>query len=333
MKTIIIAEIGVNHNGDINLAKKIINQAAKSGVDFVKFQTFQAHKLATKKAVKAEYQILATGSKESQLEMLSKLEISEAMHYEIIDHCRKCNINFMSTAFDEESLDFLAKIDLKFLKIPSGEITNIKYLRHIAGFKKKIILSTGMATLGEIEMALNVLEDSGMKRNDITVMHCTTEYPAPMHEVNLKAMKNIGNAFNVSVGYSDHTLGIEVAIAAVALGASIIEKHFTLDRNLPGPDQACSLEPHELKDMVFAIRNIEIALGDGIKKPTISEEKNKLIARKSLVACCLIKKGEKFTLSNITAKRPGTGISPIFLDNLLGINAKRDFNIDELIEL
>lgn len=333
-RTIIIAEVGVNHNGDIELAKRLIDVAAGAGADIVKFQTFNADRLVTRTAKKADYQNQATGSKESQHEMLCCLELTYEMHKELIAHCAACNIEFFSTGFDIESVDLLVSLGQDHFKIPSGEITNLPYLRHIGRLgKKAIILSTGMATLGEIEAAIDVLEQAGTPRANMTVLHCTTEYPTPMAEVNLRALQSIHTAFGVAVGYSDHTPGIEVAIAAVAMGATVIEKHFTLNRNLPGPDHKASLEPEELKAMISAIRNIEIALGDGIKRLTPSEARNKPIARKSLVASRAIRVGEVFSAQNITAKRPGTGISPMRWDEIIGHVAPRNFSADELIEL
>jgi N,N'-diacetyllegionaminate synthase len=332
-RTLIIAEAGVNHNGDIELAKQLIDVAAEAGADLVKFQTFNANRLATRTAKKADYQNQTTGSKESQYEMLRRLELTLDMHKELIEHCAIRNIGFFSTGFDVESLDLLVSLGQERFKIPSGEITNLPYLRHVGQIGKPVILSTGMANIGEIEAAIDVLEQAGTLRSSITVLHCTTEYPTPMNEVNLRAMQSIGKAFGVAVGYSDHTRGIEVAIAAVAMGAAIIEKHFTLDRNLVGPDHQASLEPSELKAMVAAIRNIEIALGDGIKRITPSETKNKPVARKSLVAKCSINKGEVFSVENITTKRPGGGISPMHWDEVIGHIAARDFSTDELIEL
>jgi N,N'-diacetyllegionaminate synthase len=333
MKTLIIAEAGVNHNGDLNFAKQLIDAAADAGADLVKFQTFNANRQVTRMAKKADYQIQTTDSTESQHAMLHRLELNEAMHHELIAHCATQNIGFLSTGFDIESVDLLAGLGQECFKIPSGEITNLPYLRHIGQLGKTVILSTGMATLGEIEAAIEVLEQAGTPRAKVTVLHCTTEYPTPMTEVNLRAMQSIHEAFGVAVGYSDHTQGIEVAIAAVAMGATVIEKHFTLDRNLPGPDHQASLEPAELKAMVTAIRNMEVALGDGIKRLTPSEARNKLVARKSLVASRAIKAGEIFTTKNLTAKRPGTGISPMRWDEFMGRAALRDFALDELIEI
>jgi N,N'-diacetyllegionaminate synthase len=332
-RTLIIAEAGVNHNGDLALAKLLIDMAAEAGADLVKFQTFNADRLVTRNAKKAIYQSKITGNNESQHEMLHRLELTSEMHKELIAHCGTRNIGFFSTGFDIESVNLLVNFGQDHFKIPSGEITNLPYLRHIGQLGKAVILSTGMATLGEIEAAIDVLDEAGVPRTKITVLHCTTEYPTPMAEVNLRAMQNIGAAFGVSVGYSDHTPGIEVAIAAVALGATVIEKHFTLDRDLPGPDHKASLEPEELKAMVAAIRNIEVALGDGIKRLTPSEAKNKPVVRKSIVAAVEIRKGQIFTADSLTAKRPGTGVSPMRWDEVIGRAAPRDFAADELIEL
>jgi N,N'-diacetyllegionaminate synthase len=330
---IIIAEAGVNHNGDLSLAKKLIDAAADAGADLVKFQTFSADRLVTQQAKKADYQSVTTGHTESQHQMLTRLELGANIHHELIAHCALRNIEFFSTGFDIESIDFLISLGINHFKIPSGEITNLPYLRHIGQFSKSVILSTGMSTLSDIEAAIDVLEQAGTARSHITVLHCTTEYPTPMAEVNLRAMQSIQASFGVAVGYSDHTAGIEVAIASAVLGATVIEKHFTLNRKLPGPDHKASLEPDELKTMVSSIRNIEIALGDGIKRLTPSEERNKLVARKSLVAGKAIKEGEVLSADNITAKRPGTGISPMNWDVVMGRKAVRDFAIDELIQL
>ena len=332
-RTLIIAEAGVNHNGDIKLAKLLIDAAADAGADLVKFQTFNADRLVTRTAQKADYQNQTTDNKESQHEMLRQLELSPEMHHELIAHCASRNIGFFSTGFDIESVDLLISLGQDNFKIPSGEITNLPYLRHIGQLGKKVIISTGMATMEEISKAIAVIEQAGTLHSNITVLHCTTEYPTPMAEVNLRAMQSIQKSFDVAVGYSDHTSGIEVATAAVAMGATVIEKHFTLDRNLPGPDHKASLEPSELKAMVKSIRNIEMALGDGVKRPTLSEEKNKPVARKSLVASKVIKSGEMFSDENMVAKRPGTGISPMQWDEIVGRIASRDFAIDELIEL
>ena len=332
-RTLIIAEAGVNHNGDLALAKQLIESAAKAGADLVKFQTFTANRQVTKTASKAEYQTQTTDKKESQHEMLRRLELNREMHEELIAHCGQHDIGFFSTGFDIESIDLLVDLGQDHFKIPSGEITTLPYLRHIGQFGQPVIVSTGMATLGDIEAALSVLEHAGTPRAKITVLHCTTEYPTPMAEVNLRAMQNIQRAFGVEVGYSDHTPGIEVATAAVAMGATVIEKHFTMDCNLPGPDHRASLEPEGLIAMIAAIRNIEIALGDGIKRLTKSEADNMPVMRKSLVACQSIKSGEIFSVENITAKRPGTGISPMRWDEVIGRTAPRDFTVDELIDL
>ena len=331
--TLIIAEAGVNHNGRIETAGQLIEIAAEAGADLVKFQTFSADRLVTGSASKADYQLETTSTSESQHEMIRKLELSREMHEELIAHCKKCGVGFFSTGFDPQSVDLLAELGLDRFKIPSGEITNLPYLRHIGQYGKPVILSTGMARLGEIEAALEVLEASGTPREQVTVLHCNTEYPTPMADVNLKAMLAIRDALGVQVGYSDHTLGIEVPIAAVAMGATVIEKHFTLDRNLPGPDHRASLEPDELKAMVQAIRNIELALsGDGLKRPSPSESKNLEIVRKSLVALVPIKAGEPFTEANLGVKRPGSGISPMRWDEFMGRPANRDYQADELIE-
>jgi len=332
-KVVIIAEAGVNHNGDVNIAKQLIDAAAEAKADYVKFQTFQSNKVISSFAEQASYQYKNTGIKESQLEMVQKLELSKQDHQLLLDHCKKTNIKFFSTSFDLPSTRFLRKLNLGLFKIPSGEITNLPYLSLIGGYNTEIILSTGMADLGEIEQAIRVLEKNGTERNKITLLHCTTEYPAPFEEVNLKAMNTLREAFGTEVGYSDHTEGIEVAIAATALGASVIEKHFTLDKSLPGPDHKASLDPVELKKMVYSIRLIEKSLGDGRKEPSQSEIRNKSVARKSLVAKKLIKKGDKFTRNNIAIKRPGYGISPMKIDDVLGRKAIREFTTDEMIEI
>ena len=331
--TLIIAEAGVNHNGDIELAKRLIEKAANAGADLVKFQTFTAESLATQSAPKANYQNQTSDRVESQFVMLKQLELSMEMHEVMIGHCKERNIGFFSTGFDIQSLDYLASLGAKRFKIPSGEITNLPYLRHVGRFGKPVILSTGMATLGKIESALEVLETAGTPRTQITVLHCNTEYPTPMKDVNLRAMCSIRDAFGVAVGYSDHTVGIEVPIAAVASGATVIEKHLTLDKNLPGPDHRASLEPKDFAAMVRSIRNIEQAMGDGIKRPSPSETKNIAIAHKSLVAAKAIRAGDQFTAENVTAKRPGTGISPMRWDEVIGRVAARDFAADELITL
>ena len=328
---LIIAEAGVNHNGSVALAKQLIDVAAEAGADYVKFQTFKAAKLVSKAAQKADYQKNNTQSGGSQLEMLQKLELSEADHYELLAHCAQKNIAFLSTGFDVESIDFLQQLGIDLWKVPSGELTNFLLLRKIGGFKQQVIVSTGMATLDEIEAALQVLVQYGTARQNITVLHCNTEYPTPFSDVNLRAMQSIAQKMGVNIGYSDHTLGTEVPIAAVALGATIIEKHFTLSRQLEGPDHAASLEPAELKAMVSSIRNIEKALGSDVKEPTESEKKNTMIARKSIVASQNIKKGEILTEQNLTVKRPADGISPMRWNEIVGQTATRDYAEDELI--
>jgi N,N'-diacetyllegionaminate synthase len=333
MHTTIIAEAGVNHNGNIETAKKLIDAAADAKADYVKFQTFKAEKLVTKSAAKAKYQQKNAGNDEGQLNMLKKLELSEQDHVELIDYCHSKNIKFLSTAFDADSVSLLKKLGINIGKIPSGEITNLPYLRLVAQSFSELIASTGMATMEEIAAAINVITKAGFDKKNITVLHCNTEYPTPMKDVNLFAMHDIKKQFEVKIGYSDHTLGIEVPIAAVALGAAVIEKHFTLDRKMKGPDHAASLEPTELKAMVDAIRNIEAALGDGIKKPSSSEIKNKAVARKSIVAANKINKGDTLTEENLTVKRPGNGISPMQWDDVIGKKASRDFEEDELITI
>lgn len=333
-RTLIIAEAGVNHNGDITKAKALIDKGAEAGVDYVKFQTFKAGNLVTKQAKRAAYQDRNTQDNDTQYEMLKKLELSQAVHQELIDYCAQKGVQFLSTGFDFESLEFLAGLGITIAKIPSGEITNLPYLRKVATLFPEVILSTGMANISEIKDAVKVLTDNGVSKDKITVLHCNTEYPTPMEDVNLKAMLHIHRELGVPVGYSDHTLGIEVPIAAVALGAMVIEKHFTLDKTLPGPDHKASLEPEELKAMVIAIRNIEKAIGgSGLKEVSKSEAKNKPIVRKSIVAAKKIVKGESFTIENLTVKRPGTGISPMQWDEVIGKTAKKDFEEDDLIEL
>lgn len=329
-KTYIIAEAGVNHNGCIGTAKKMIAEAKKAGADAVKFQTFKANSLASSSAVKAEYQIENTNEDETQLSMLKKLELSYEEFTKLKEYAMEIGIDFLSTPFDNESIDFLSSFEMEYWKIPSGEITNKPYLMKIEQTKNPIIMSTGMSTLSEIEEALDIFVD--YKREDIILLHCNTDYPTAYEDVNLHAMKTLKDEFNVRVGYSDHTLGIEVAIAAVALGASVIEKHFTLDKSMEGPDHKASLEPKELKEMINSIRNIEKSLGNGKKIPTNSELKNKDIARKSIVAKRNINKGEVFTVDNVTTKRPGDGISPMEWFDLLGEVAKKDFIIDEKIK-
>jgi len=330
-RVFIIAEAGVNHNGDITLAKKLIDAASEAGADAVKFQTFKAENLVSKNASKAEYQKNTTDANESQFEMIKKLELDLQTHRELIAYSKEKNILFLSTPFDLESVDMLHNLGLEIFKIPSGELTNLPYLRKIGALNKQVILSTGMANMDEIADAISLLHSSGTKKESITVLHANTEYPTPMEDVNLKAMLSIRDTFNVACGYSDHTLGIEVDIAAVALGASCIEKHFTLDKTMQGPDHKASLEPHELIAMVKAIRNIEKALGDGVKKPSKSETANIKIARKSIVAKTDIKKGAIFSEENITVKRPGNGISPMKWDEIMGSTASKDYEEDELI--
>ena len=328
----IIAEAGVNHNGSIDLAKKLIDSAVEAKADAVKFQTFKTEKIVSKSANKADYQQKNINDGDnSQFNMLKKLELDIDTHKELIEYCNSKNIMFLSTPFDHDSIELLDSLDLQIFKIPSGEITNLPYLRHIGSLQKKVILSTGMADIGEIEDALDILIKAGTKKEDITVLHANTMYPTPYEDVNLKAMVTIGNTFDVTFGYSDHTLGIEVPVAAVAMGASVIEKHFTLDKTMPGPDHKASLEPDELKAMVQAIRNIEIALGSKVKKPTQSEIPNIKVARKSIVASCDIKKGEKLIKENLTVKRPANGISPMRWDEVIGTIAKKDYKMDELI--
>lgn len=333
MRTLIIAEAGVNHNGDLESARRLVDAAADAGADAVKFQTFRADRLVTPTASKAPYQAQGTDPAESQYVMLRRLELTREMHEALIVHCASRGIAFFSTAFDTDSVDMLLDLGQDRFKIPSGEITNLPYLRHVGRYGKPVILSTGMATLDEVGAALQILEQAGTPPSRITVLHCTTEYPTPMADVNLRAMLTIRDAFGVAVGYSDHTPGIEVAIAAVAMGATVIEKHFTLDRRLPGPDHKASLEPAELKAMVVSIRNVEEALGDGIKRPSASESRNRAIARKSLVAACAIRAGQRFNELNLAVKRPGTGLSPMRWDEVVGRMAPRDFAADELIEL
>lgn len=332
-KTVIIAEAGVNHNGDIALAQELIDVAADAGADLVKFQTFSADRLVTKNARKAGYQLEATTNAETQGEMLSKLELTPKTHERLIDYCSQKGIGFLSTAFDILSADLLRELGINVFKIPSGEITNLPFLNHIGGYGETVILSTGMATLGEIEVALGALNRGGTPLEHITLLHCNTAYPTPFEDVNLSAMRTIARAFSVSVGYSDHSPGIEIPIAAVALGASVVEKHFTVDSKLPGPDHRISLEPGELKAMVLAIRNVEMALGDGIKRPSLSEMENIKLVRKSLVAAVPISKGELLSEKNLAIKRPGMGISPARWSEVLGRPALRDFQTDELIEI
>ena len=331
--TIIIAEAGVNHNGSMELARKMVDSAKSFGVDYIKFQTANPEMLTSKFAVMADYQKKNTGKEESQLDMLKKIMLRTEDFPALKKYCEGVGIRFISTPFDLESIDVLAPLGMDFMKVPSGEITNLPYLRKIASLKMPVVLSTGMSTLGDVEAALDVLYRGGLSVDDITLLHCNTEYPTPYTDVNLKAMLTLRQSFGTKVGYSDHTKGIEVAVAAVAMGASVIEKHFTLDRTLPGPDHAASLEPDEMRRMVSAIRNVEQAMGTGVKKVTGSERKNMAIARKSIVARRDIKKGEKFTEDNVTTKRPGSGISPMLWDSVIGTEAVREFAADELIEL
>lgn len=330
-RVIIIAEAGVNHNGSVSLAKKMVDAAKEAGADYVKFQTFVPQALVASYASKAEYQKAATGSDETQLQMLNKLALTKDNFKELRDYCSTVGIGFISTPFDMGSIDFLESFDMDFWKIPSGEVTNFPYLVAMAKTGRKIIMSTGMCNLSEIKDAIEVLESNGA--DDITLLHCNTQYPTPFDDVNLQAIKTISESTGKPVGYSDHTLGIEIPIAAVAIGASVIEKHFTLDRNMGGPDHKASLTPDELKEMVTSIRNVERAMGNGIKVASKSEEANKTVARKSIVANCKIVEGEKFTEDNLTTKRPGTGISPMRWDEIIGRVSNRNYEKDELIEL
>ena len=331
MSVFIIAEAGVNHNGDPKLALKLIDAAAKAGADAVKFQTFKAENLVAPDAPKADYQQETTDPKESQYEMIKKLELDLQTHLMLIKRCREKDIIFLSTPFDHTSIDLLNDLGTEIFKIPSGEITNLPYLRHIGALRKRVILSTGMATLGEIEAAMNILIKAGTSKENITVLHANTAYPTPVEDVNLRAMRTIAEAFKVNVGYSDHTLGIEIPIAAAALGATVIEKHFTLDRTLPGPDHKASLEPDELAAMVQAIRRIEKALGDGIKRPSPSELPNLPVARKSIVAARDIRKGEILDETNLATRRPANGLSPMRWDEIIGTPARKDYKKDESI--
>ena len=330
---IIIAEAGVNHNGDINIGKKLIDAASIAGADFIKFQTFKTSNLVTKKAKKSNYQIVNSKKKESQFDMLKKLEMSNSMHLNLIRYCKRKNIKFLSTAFDIDSLYYLKKIGVKIAKIPSGEITNLPYLKIIAKLFKHVIMSTGMSTIQEIKNAFNILIKLGVKRKNITILHCNSDYPTKMKDVNLKAMIHIKDEIGVDIGYSDHTLGIEIPIAAVSLGAKVIEKHFTLDKNLAGPDHKASLNPEELKNMVHSIRNIEKAIkGSGKKIPSLSELKNITSIRKSIFARCKINKGDIFDERNLVTKRPGNGISPMKWDEIIGKTSPKNFNKDDKIK-
>ena len=329
-RTFIIAEAGVNHNGDIEIAKKMIDAASAAGADAVKFQTFKAERIVSINAPKAEYQIENTNNTESQYQMLKKLEIDKETHLELMEYCREKKIMFLSTPFDIDSVHMLVELGIEIIKIPSGEITNLPYLREVARQKKKVILSTGMSNMQEVKDAVGILRQNGAE--DITVLHCNTQYPTPMEDVNLRAMISMREELKLPVGYSDHTQGIEIPIAAVAMGATVIEKHFTLDKTMEGPDHKASLEPEELREMVKTIRNIEKALGNGVKTLSESEKYNLPIARKSIVAACAIKKGDFYTEQNITTKRPGNGISPVKWEQVIGKIANRDYKEDEMIE-
>jgi N,N'-diacetyllegionaminate synthase len=331
MSVFIIAEAGVNHNGSVSLAKKLINVAVEAGADAIKFQTFKTENLVLKNTQKAEYQKQTTDASESQFDMIKKLELDMETHIELIAYCKEKDIMFLSTPFDHDSINLLSDLGLQIFKIPSGEITNLPYLRHVGSLGKRVILSTGMSDLSEVRDALNILINTKTSKDNITVLHANTMYPTPMEDVNLNAMLTMQKEFGVSIGYSDHTLGIEVDIAAVAMGASVIEKHFTLDKFMKGPDHQASLEPQELRAMVDAIRNTEKALGSSIKEPSSSESININIARKSIVASQSIKKGEKLSSENITTKRPGTGISPMEWDEIIGTFAKKNYRMDDLI--
>lgn len=333
MSVMVIAEAGVNHNGSLALAKKMIEAAKDAGADYIKFQTFIPKELVAKDAQKAEYQKETTGTGESQQEMLEKLALTFEDFKELKEYCKEVGVGFLSTPFDFESIEFLKGLDLDFWKIPSGEVTNLPYLKRLAATGKPIVLSTGMCTLQEVGAAVRILETEGVKRQDITLLQCNTEYPTPYEDVNLLAMLKMQEAFNVSVGYSDHTKGIEIPLAATALGAAVIEKHFTLDRQMEGPDHKASLEPQELKSMISSIRHIEQAMGDGEKRPSESEKKNIPVARKSIVAKTWIREGEVFTEENLTLKRPGTGISPMKWEEIIGRKADRDYQEDEQIEI
>ena len=334
MSVLIIAEAGVNHNGSMEIAKQLVDAAVEAGVDIIKFQTFKAEKLVSKTAKQAEYQKKNIGDgNDSQYEMLKKLELSEKEHEELMAYCKEKGIRFWSTAFDFESMDYLHSLGLGLWKIPSGEITNYPFIRKIASYGEDVIMSTGMCEMMDIQNAMDVLLRYGIRKEQITLLHCNTQYPTPYQDVNLNAMASIKHEFEIQVVYSDHTSGIEVPIAAVALGAKVIEKHFTIDRNLPGPDHKASLEPYELKAMVSAIRHIEQALGDGIKRVSDSEKANISVARKSIVAACSIKKGELLTEENLTVKRPATGLSPMLWDEVVGTIAIKDYEEEDLIQL
>ena len=332
--TIIIAEAGVNHNGSIELAQQLVDKAVLAGVDYIKFQTFKASKLVTKAAKQAEYQQKNIGKEgDSQFQMLKKLELSPEDHEVLIAYCKDKGIKFFSTAFDFDSIEYLHSLDLGLWKVPSGEVTNYPFLKRVAAYNEKTILSTGMCEMSDVRAAVEALYKNGLSKENLILLHCNTEYPTPFEDVNLKAMDALRKEFGVEVGYSDHTKGIEVPIAAVALGATVIEKHFTLDKNMEGPDHKASLEPVELKAMVSAIRNIEQAIGTGVKTASASERKNIGVVRKSIVAACSIKKGDAFTEENLTVKRPGTGISPMRWEEVIGKKATKDYEEDELIAL
>jgi len=331
-KVLIIAEAGVNHNGDMELAKKLVDAAADAGADYVKFQTYKTDALLLETAEKAGYQKKIMGESENQYEMLKKLELCENNHVVLIEHCESRNVKFLSSPFDLDSIDLIAKLNLDFIKVPSGEITNFPYIRKVGGAGKKILLSTGMSNLGEIEAALNLMVDSGADMDQISVMHCNTEYPTPPKDANLRAISTIQNAFNVKVGYSDHTLGVEAAIAAVSMGATVIEKHITLDKNMSGPDHMASMDPEDFKQFVQCIHNVEAMLGGGLKRPSQSEKKNITIARKSIVASKAISKGEPFGEGNLTTKRPGDGVSPMRWNDVVGKVAHREYSVDEKID-
>ena len=330
-KTFIIAEAGVNHNGSLKIAKKLILKAKTIGADAIKFQTFKAENLSTKNSPKADYQKKLTHKNETQFKMLKRLEFSKRMHHECMEYCKKLKIVFLSSAFDVDSLNFLKKLKLSVFKVPSGELTNYIYLKKLGSFNKKIYLSTGMANLKEINQAIKTLMKFGTKKKNITLLHCNTEYPTPFEDANLMSIITLKKKFNLDVGYSDHTLSIEASLAAVTLGASVIEKHFTLDKKMSGPDHLASLEVNEFKQLIKKIRNIEVSLGNGVKQASKSEKKNLKIVRKSIVAAKKIKKGEKFNYENLTAKRPGTGINPMNITKIIGKVAKRNFMPDEII--
>ena len=328
----IIAEAGVNHNGDVETAMQLVDAAAGAGADAVKFQTFKAETLVNLSTPKAAYQKAATSTGESQFSMLKRLELSYDDFVRLYDHCGRRNIEFISTAFDLESVEFLHNLGVQTWKIPSGEVTNLPLIRKIGGYKQPVIVSTGMCSLGDVEACLDILLAAGVRKKQITLLHCTTEYPTPVAEVNLSAMSTMTDAFKVSTGYSDHTPGIEISIAAAAMGAVVIEKHFTLDKNFPGPDHKASIDPGELSEMVRCIRNVTLAMGDGVKRMREAEAKNREVVRKSIVASRLIKKGEIFTEENLTVKRPGSGLSPLNWDKIIGKEATRRYEAEEEIE-